>query len=266
MRRLLLVAASIFTALIITVLAPGRALAEEALPTPPHGFRPPPPAPVKPYKPVAVTPPAPFDDASFEAFRKNLAGVAARKDRAALAAQIVVHGFFWLQQKNLADNGKPGIDNLAEAIGLDAKDSSGWDVVAAAAAEPTAAEVPQHKGLFCSPAPPTFDPQAIDDLLQQTDTDPAEWAYPINSGTDARADAQPNAHIVDKLGLYLVRVLTDSAADNPETPAFLHVALPSGKTGFVATEALAPLVTDQICYTKEASGWKIAGYIGGVPQ
>ena len=29
-------------------------------------------------------------------------------------------------------------------------------------------------------------------------------------------------------------------------------------------DAIAPLGGDQMCYSKDASGWKIAGYLGGV--
>ena len=47
----------------------------------------------------------------------------------ALAKLVVAQGFFWIQDKDLADKNKPGIDNLAKAIDLDAKDGSGWDVV-----------------------------------------------------------------------------------------------------------------------------------------
>ncbi len=90
-------------------------------------LKPPPPAPIKPYKPVAVTPPAPYNDPGFVAFRKQLADVAAKKDRAALAKLVVAQGFFWMQDKDLADKRKSGIDNLAKAIDLDAKDGSGWD-------------------------------------------------------------------------------------------------------------------------------------------
>src|SRR5437588_11954826 len=45
-------------------------------------------APPKPYKPLAVALPAAINDPSFEAFRKDLAGVAQKKDRAALARLI----------------------------------------------------------------------------------------------------------------------------------------------------------------------------------
>jgi hypothetical protein len=272
MRRPFIASALTLAALTMVTVAPDPGLAQgQPLPTPPQGFRPPPPpppappAPVKPYAQVAVTPPGPFNDPSFAAFRKNLAHIAARKDRAALAKLIVARGFFWMQDKDLADKGKPAVANLARAIDLDAKDGSGWDVVAGYAAEPTAARLPEHKGIICAPAAPTFDPRAFAALIQKTQTDPSEWAYPTTDGTEVRAAAQPSAPVIDKLGLNFVRVLADSApADNPAMPSFLHVAMPSGKTGFVAAAALAPLGSDNMCYAKDASGWKITGYIGGV--
>jgi hypothetical protein len=46
----------------------------------------------------------------------------------------------------------------------------------------------------------------------------------------------------------------------------LHVATPSGKSGYVDAQQLSPLGSDEMCYTKDAGGWKIAGYIGGAPQ
>ena len=67
------------------------------------GFRPPPPAPIKPYQTVAVTPPAALNDPSFTTFRNQLGEVAAHKDRAALAKMVVTQNFFWMQDKNLAD-------------------------------------------------------------------------------------------------------------------------------------------------------------------
>jgi hypothetical protein len=271
MRRPFIAPALALAALAMVTVAADPGLAQgQPLPTPPQGFRPPPPpppAPVKPYAQVAVTPPGSFNDPSFAAFRKNLADIAARKDRAALAKLIAARGFFWMQDKDLADKSKPGIVNLAKAIDLDAKDGSGWDVMAGYAAEPTAAELPEHKRIICAPAAPTFDPRAFGTLVQRTQTDPSEWAYAIKDGTEVRAAPQPNAPLIDKLGMYLVRVLPDSpATDNPDAPSFLHVAMPSGKTGFVVAAALAPLGSDNMCYAKDASGWKITGYIGGVSQ
>ena len=56
-------------------------------------------APPRPYKEIAVTPPAPTNDPSFGAFRKQLADIAARKDRAGLARLVVPTNFFWLGEK-----------------------------------------------------------------------------------------------------------------------------------------------------------------------
>src|SRR5580658_4721240 len=114
-------------------------------------LRPPPPAPIKPYQAVALTPPAPLNDPSFIAFRKQLADAAAHKDRAALSKLVVAQKFFWLQDKDLADPKKSGFDNLANAVGLDAPDAPGWDSLASFANEPTAAESPDQKGVFCGP-------------------------------------------------------------------------------------------------------------------
>jgi hypothetical protein len=44
------------------------------------------------------------------------------------------------------------------------------------------------------------------------------------------------------------------------------VATPSGKIGFISADVLAPLGNDQVCYVKEADGWKIAGFVGLGPQ
>src|SRR5580704_16133384 len=69
-------------------------------PPPPaqRGPAPPPPqaqrsAPPKPYKAVPVTLAAPSNDPSFEAFRKQLADIANRKDRAALTRVVVANNF-----------------------------------------------------------------------------------------------------------------------------------------------------------------------------
>jgi hypothetical protein len=268
MRFLLTVPAVALAIMVAVTLAPGRSAAQgQPLPTPPSGFRPPPPPPIKPYKPVAATPPTPYGDPSFQAFRKQLAEVAARKDRAALAKLAVAKGFFWVQDKDVADKNKSGVDNLATAIDLDAKDGSGWVILTAFASDPTGAELPDHKGVICSPADPTINPEQFEQLAEATQTDPSEWGYPITDGIEVRAAAQPSAPVVEKLGLYLVRVLPDTEPpDSNSPPAFLRVATPSGKTGFVAVNAISPLGGDQICYTKDATGWKIAGYFGGASQ
>jgi len=256
------------TTLIIAAAAtycpqPGRAQQPQQLPQ----LKPPPAAAIKPYQPVKVSPPSPYNEPSFVAFREQLAQVAEHKDRAALAKLVVAQGFFWMQDKDLADKRKPGIANLASAIDLDAKDGSGWEGLAGFAHEPTAAPLPEHAGVVCAPAEPNFDGKAFETLIHSTQTEPPEWGYPFKEGLEVRSAAKPDAPVVEKLGLTLVRVLSDSAPPaNPKDPSFLHVALPSGKTGFVPLDAISGLGGDQICYVKDASGWKITGIFGGASQ
>jgi hypothetical protein len=265
--RLFLVAPTLMLAALAAVaLAPERAAAQgqqpQILP-----LKPPPAPPIKPYKPVAETPPKPFADPSFDAFRKQLGDLAVKKDRAAIAKLVVAQGFFWVQDKDLADPHKPGIANLAKAIDLDAKDGSGWDTLTGFAAEPTAQDLPDHKGVICAPADPTIDAKAFEALVNDTQTDPSQWGYAVTDGIEVRGAAQPNAPVIEKLGLTLVQVLPDAPAqDNPNAPQFVHVVTPSGKSGFVIAESIAPLGGDEMCYAKDAGGWKITGYFGGVSQ
>ncbi len=267
MRRPSIVATfALATALTTLAAAPGFAQPGQ-VPLPGGGFKPPPPAPIKPYQSVAVTPPPRLGDATFTAFRKQLADVVAHKDRAALAKMVTAQNFFWIQDKDLADKRKPGIDNLAKAIDLDAKDGSGWEILLGYANEPTAAELSQQKGVFCAPADPIIDPKAFEALGKATQTDPSEWGYPLKDGLDVHTAAQANSPVIEKLGMNLVRVLPDnSAPTDANEPFFLHVATPSGKTGYVDAQSLTPLGGDQMCYAKDAGGWEIVGYFGGTSQ
>ncbi len=227
----------------------------------PRGQQPPPPAKVGPYKPVAVTPPQAMNDPGFEAFRKQMGEVAQRKDRSALAKLVVGQGFFWVrEQGDRADKRKSGTDNLAAALGLNNKDGAGWDMLASYADDPTGAPSPDHKGAICAPADPSFDGKAFNDLLQSTKTDVGEWGYPVSGGIDVHTAPQANAPVIEKLGLAFVRILPEGG---PNAPTFLRVVTPAGKIGFVSVDSVAPIGNDQICYVKDASGWKIGGYIGG---
>jgi hypothetical protein len=262
-----LFAAGLSLAVLVIVALASPVVAQQGLNLPGGGLKPPPPPPIKPYQPVVVKPPAAYNDPGFVAFRKQLADVAAKKDRAALAHMIVAQNFFWVQDRDLADKRKSGIDNLAKAINLDAKDGSGWDVVNGYANEPTAAELPEQKGVVCAPAAPGIDAKAFQALGEATGTDPSEWGYPTNGGVDVHAAAQSSSPVIEKLGMILIRVLPDSSQPtNPDQPFLLHVATPSGKTGYIDAQSLSPLGGDEMCYTKDAGGWKIAGYVGGVSQ
>jgi hypothetical protein len=250
---------------ILAVLTAATLTVAQAQQLPP--LKPPPPPPIKPYTAVAAKPPAPFDDAAFVAFRKQLADVAGKKDRAVLAKLVVAKGFFWMQDKDLADPKKSGVDNLAKAVNLAAKDDSGWAVLGGFAEEPTAAELPDKKGVMCGPADPTIDPQAFEALVKATDTDPGDWGYALKDGVEVHAAAQPNAPVIDKLGLNLVHVMPDQPPQgDANAPAVLHVATPSGKSGYVAIDAIAPLGNDQMCYVKDGGAWKITGLFGGASQ
>ena len=108
-------------------------------------------APAKPYAPIAVTLPKPYVDPAFEAFRKQLGAIAARKDRGALA-RLVANDFFWMGEKgDKANKKKPGIDNLAAAIGLDAKDGPGWEMLVEVANKTTLETDPGPQGHHVRP-------------------------------------------------------------------------------------------------------------------
>jgi hypothetical protein len=219
-----------------------------------------------PYKPVPITLPQQMSDPSFEDFRKQVAQIAQRKDRAALA-RLVAANFFWVpEEADIADKKKPGIDNLARAMDLDGRDGYGWEALAAYASEATAMPDPQRQGVFCAPAEPGFDDKAADDLANATQTDASDWVFPVRDGIDVRAAAKQDAPVIDKLGLYLVRLVSDDSPANAVMAMFVKVMTPSGKVGFVPVDAVLPIGGEQLCYLKDASGWKIAGFLGGEPN
>jgi hypothetical protein len=231
-----------------------------------QGQRPPPPSPPKPYKAVAVTPAQPFADPSFEAFRKELADIVKRKDRAALGKLVVSQGYFWeTEDGDKADKKKSSFENFAASIDLNAKDGSGWDTLEAASQDPTLEEVPERKGVMCSPAVPAFDEKAFEELTKETRTEIDEWGYPATAGVEVHAGARPNSPVIDTLGMNLVRVMdSDEAQGNPNgPPPPMKVATPSGKVGYVPSDAIMPIAFDQLCYMKDGGSWKITGYAGG---
>ena len=238
---------------------------------PPGRGGPPPMAPPKPYKPVAVTLPQPYSDPSFEAFRKELGEIASRKDRAALAGKVVANGFFWMGEKgDKANKRKSGVDNLAAAIGLDGRDAEGWEVLAAAAKEATLEPIPDKKGVMCSPAGPVFDQKAAEQTAKATGTSPMDWAFPVKGGLEVHAAGQAGSPVIEKVGSVLVRVMPEgppAGAGNAPPPrpgsSFVRVVTPSGKVGYVSDDAIGALDSDQLCFVKDAAGWKIAGYAGG---
>ena len=246
-----------FISVLATLLMASHAIAQNQ----PRGQQPPPPAKPGPYKVVPVKPPQAITDATLEAFRKQMNEAAQRKDRGGLAKLVVGQGFFWLGENgDRADKGKSGVENLAAALGLNNKDGAGWDMLASFADDPTGSPLPERKGALCAPADPSFDGKAFNDLMQATQTDADDWAYPVSNDVEVRAMPQASAAVVDKLAVAFVRVIPD---DSSNIPTFLRVVTPAGKIGYVAVDSIAPIGNDQICYVKDANGWKIGGYIGG---
>ena len=262
MRRLnpvSLAAAAAAVAAMVTILLPSMAAAQ-AQKSPPA----PQSAPPKPYKPLAVTLPAPVNDPSFDAFRKEVVGVAQRKDRAALSRMVVAKGFFWEREDGKRAPKKSSIDILAQALNLAAKDGSGWEALAGFGAEPTAAPLPERKDVLCAPANPEYDERGLEELAQTTDTDPLEWGYPLRPDVDVRETPSATAPSIEKLGMHFVRVLDDDAQSTANTAGeWLRVVAPSGKVGFVPADALTSPAGAQLCFVKDGNVWKIAGMVGG---
>ena len=153
--------------------------------------------------------PQPYSDPSFEAFRKEIADIASRKDRAALA-KLVANNFFWMSEKgDKANKRKSGIDNLAAAIDLDGKEGDGWEVLTEAAKEATLEPVPNRRGVMCGPAGPSFDAKAAMQTARATGFDVSDWGFPLKGGADVLASAQANAQVVEKIGSILVRVMAE---------------------------------------------------------
>ncbi len=244
--------------------------AEAQSSSPAHGVASPPvqaaaqSAPPKPYQPVSVKLVQPVEDPTFEIFRKQLADVVKRKDRVALQKLVVSQGFFWEGETgDKASKRKSSFENFATAIGLNDKDGTGWEIIAAAAADQTLEKMEERKGVMCGPASPQIDDAAFEHLIKTTATDAEEWGFPNVKGVAVRASAEPNAPVIETLSMHLVRVLPDEHGGGSQPPTALRVVAPSGKVGYVPVTSMLPVVFDQLCYIKGPDGWKITGYSGG---
>jgi hypothetical protein len=227
-----------------------------------------PPRPPKPYAPVAITRPAPSDDASFIAFRAALAAAAKTRIYAELAPLVLTQGFFWGRDfGHLFDPRNPAVDNLAAAIALEQRNGAGWDTLAAFAVEATTEPLDSRPGIVCAPARPGYDTVAFSRLLDATYTNHIDWAYPRADETPVLAAPQPSAALAGTLGPHLVHLLGFEGPNGDPAPGrnqWARIALPDGKPGFVAPGSLMSLTAERLCYVKDlVGGWRIAGYIAG---
>lgn len=251
-------------AVALLIAAPFGALAQQKQP-PQKG--PPPPAAAKPYAAISVKLPVPVNDPSFEAFRKQLGEVAAKKDRAGLAKLLVAQGFFWDGEKgDQADKKKSSIDNFSTAAGLAGKQPVGWEMLQGYAEDPTGTAYPGKQGVICAPADPQFDEKALEEVGKTTGVDLGDFAFTLGE-VEVRAAPRADAPVTEKLNLVLIRLMPDpkQAAPAQNQVPLVRVVTPSGKVGFVSADRLSPLGGDQICYLKDASGWRITGFVGAGP-
>jgi hypothetical protein len=215
-----------------------------------------------PYPTVAVKLSEPPSDPTFAVFRSEFATVAQRRVYAELAKLVVMRGFFWERDFGAAfAPAKAGVENLAGAIKLEGGDGQGWKMLAAFAAEPTAAPLAARPGILCAPARPRFDEAEFHALITRTGTDAADWAYPRNTLVEVRAAASATGTVVETLGPHFVRVLGNPA--KPARMSWTQIATPSGRVGFVAPGLLLSLACERLCYGKDVTGrWRIAGFVG----
>jgi hypothetical protein len=218
--------------------------------------------PPAPYAALKISPPKASSDATLAAFRKDLVAIAQKKDRAALAKVVLAKDFFWMKEEGNAASKKSGMEALATALNLAAKDGSGWDMLAELATDESAQDYPDRPNTVCSPAGPEFKPEEFEKLVNDTKTDVGDWGFTAAENIEVHASAQANAPVIETIGMIFVRVMPDTAPNASQD--MMRIVTPSGKVGFVAAEAINPLGSDQICYGKDASGaWKIVGMIGG---
>jgi hypothetical protein len=126
--------------------------------------------------------------------------------------------------------------------------------------------MPSRPGVVCAPPLPEFDAYEFSKLIETTGSARSDWGYARSGGAQVRAAPRERSAVVAKVGLHFVRILAvEGKNDSPDAArsAWIRVATPAGKSGFVAPGALAPAFPPRLCYAKDVVGrWRIAGFIG----
>jgi hypothetical protein len=104
-----------------------------------------------------------------------------------------------------------------------------------------------------------FNEPALRAAMTATGSDFYDWAYPAADTVPVLSRPLAGAKSIATPGAALLHVLVWPDGD----AGYAKVALPNGKTGYVAAAQLLPLATDQLCFIKTDAGWRIGGYIGG---
>ena len=216
----------------------------------------------RPTRALAVTPPKSSNDPTLAAFRQQLIAIAQKKDRAALARLVLARDFFWLKEDGNAAGKKSGIEALATALSLAAKDGSGWETLG------DLRRGRQRAGLSGPPehcllsGRPRLQDRGSGKACRDDQDRHRRVGLHLADDVEVRQAAQANSPVIEKLGMAFVRVMPDTAPNASQE--FMRIVTPSGKVGFVAAEAINPLGSDQLCFGKDAAGaWKIVGMIGG---
>jgi len=224
--------------------------------------------PLLPYPEVAIVLAKPAADDSFDAFRAELAAVARRRIYVALTRLLRADNFFWERDFGQGfDPRRPPVDNLAAALALESRNGSGWEQLAALAAEAAVEPLPSRPGVVCAPAHPSYDGVAYAKLLDTTYTTGLDWAYPRAADTAVYAAPATDAAPAGSLGLHFVQLLGFAGPDDDPAPGrnqWARIVMPDGRPGFVAPGSLMSLTTEQLCYIKDPiAGWRIAGTVAG---
>ena len=217
---------------------------------------------------VPVRPPANVvTDESLATFRVKLGEIAKTRDLKGLKG-LVAPTFFWERDFGSDYDAKATpLQNLTVALSLDdAKLSKeykgiGWRrlerIVASSMFVPGAHGGDQDGAAkataVCGPTAPTYKQEAIEDELV--------WGYVLGR-VDAHAKPLASSPSIGTLDTEAVEVLEPA---NPEVGRadFAKVKLPSGKPGYVASEAIHGFLEEQLCVRKTDGKWLIVGYIGG---